>query len=165
MEIAGARASLDAYASYCDDNLQWDCGWYAGGKAYVDDEAVSVDKVDLRKIDKARFEQSNLDRRIKAAVLVDPVGASLRQPEPERHRYPHELHQSRPSRLDPGSRDRQQAGGADAERNLRECRRRGSFELSARMQGRWRRIAEIDRETDPVCEDGATDRAPTSMPC
>ena len=58
--------------SYCDDNLQWDCGWYAGGKAYVDDEAVSVDKVDLRKIDKARFEQSNLDRRIKAAVLVDP---------------------------------------------------------------------------------------------
>ena len=51
---------------------EWDCGWYAGGKAYVDDEAVSVDKVDLRKIDKARFEQSNLDRRIKAAVLVDP---------------------------------------------------------------------------------------------
>ena len=72
MEIAGARASLDAYASYCDGNLKWDCGWYAGGKAYVDDAAVSVDKVDLRKIDKARFEQSNLDRRIKAAVLVDP---------------------------------------------------------------------------------------------
>ncbi|TIU41385.1 MAG: hypothetical protein E5W28_02415 [Mesorhizobium sp.] len=33
---------------------------------------MHVDKLDLRTIDKARFEQSNLDRRVKAAVLVDP---------------------------------------------------------------------------------------------
>jgi predicted dienelactone hydrolase len=72
MEIAGARANLDAYARYCDNNDKWDCGWYAGGKAYVNDEAVVVDKVDLRTIDKTRFEQSNLDPRIKSAVLVDP---------------------------------------------------------------------------------------------
>ncbi|MFK0686970.1 alpha/beta hydrolase family protein [Mesorhizobium sp. IMUNJ 23033] len=49
-----------------------DCAWYAGGQAYVDDQPVRVDKVDLRTIDKARFERSNLDRRIKSAVLVDP---------------------------------------------------------------------------------------------
>ncbi|MDZ5696224.1 alpha/beta hydrolase family protein [Chelativorans sp. M5D2P16] len=72
MEIAGARANLDDYARYCDTYTKWDCAWFAGGRAYVNDEAVEVDKVDLRKIDKARFEQSNLDRRIKSAVLVDP---------------------------------------------------------------------------------------------
>ncbi|TIP26617.1 MAG: dienelactone hydrolase [Mesorhizobium sp.] len=73
MEIAGARANLGAYARYCDTYAKWDCAWYAGGKAYVDDEAINVDKVDLRKIDRARFEQSNLDRRIKSAVLIDPA--------------------------------------------------------------------------------------------
>ncbi|WP_374651653.1 alpha/beta hydrolase family protein [Dongia sp.] len=72
MEIAGARANLDAYARYCDTYTKWDCAWYAGGRAYVNDEAVQVDKVDLRAIDKARFEQSNQDRRVKSAVLIDP---------------------------------------------------------------------------------------------
>ncbi|MBE1206573.1 alpha/beta hydrolase family protein [Aminobacter carboxidus] len=72
MEISGARANLEAYASYCDSYRKWDCAWYAGGTGYVNDEPVKVDKVDLRSIDRARFEQSNLDRRIKTAVLADP---------------------------------------------------------------------------------------------
>ena len=72
MEIAGARASLDAYAHYCDEYKKWDCAWYAGGIGYRNDALVHVDKLDLRMIDKTRFEQSNLDRRVKAAVLVDP---------------------------------------------------------------------------------------------
>jgi predicted dienelactone hydrolase len=72
MEIAGARANLEAYARYCDHYKKWDCAWFAGGRGYVDDKPVKVDKVDLRKIDRTRFEQSNLDRRIKTAVLVDP---------------------------------------------------------------------------------------------
>jgi len=72
MEISGAEASLEAYARYCDSYRKWDCAWFAGGKGYVDDMPVNVDKLDLRTIDKARFEQSNLDWRIKAAVLVDP---------------------------------------------------------------------------------------------
>lgn len=72
MEIAGARANLEAYASYCDTYTKWDCAWYAGGRGYADDEAVDVEKIDLRQIDKARFEQSNLDQRIKAAVMIDP---------------------------------------------------------------------------------------------
>ncbi|KQV34028.1 dienelactone hydrolase [Rhizobium sp. Root73] len=72
MEIAGARASLDAYARYCDTYTKWDCAWFSGEKGYVNDEPVKVDKVDLRTIDKARFDQSNLDRRVQAAVLVDP---------------------------------------------------------------------------------------------
>lgn len=72
MEIAGARARLEAYASYCDTYKKWDCAWYAGGVGYVNDEQVKVDKVDLRSIDKTLFEQSNLDRRVKSAVLVDP---------------------------------------------------------------------------------------------
>ncbi|WVT76202.1 alpha/beta fold hydrolase (plasmid) [Sinorhizobium chiapasense] len=72
MEISGAQASLEAYARYCDSYRKWDCAWFAGGKGYIDDMPVNVDKLDLRTIDKARFEQSNLDRRIKAAVLVDP---------------------------------------------------------------------------------------------
>ncbi|TIQ33700.1 MAG: dienelactone hydrolase [Mesorhizobium sp.] len=72
MEIAGARASLDAYAHYCDEYKKWDCAWYAGGIGYRNDAVMHVDKLDLRTIDKLRFEQSNLDRRVKAAVLVDP---------------------------------------------------------------------------------------------
>lgn len=71
-EIAGARANLEAFARYCDTYTKWDCAWFAGGKGYVNDEPVKVEKVDLRSIDKARFEQSNLDRRVQTAVLVDP---------------------------------------------------------------------------------------------
>lgn len=72
MQLSGARADLEAYASYCDNYGKWDCAWFAGGVGYVNDEPVKVDKLDLRSIDQARFEQSNLDRRIKTAVLVDP---------------------------------------------------------------------------------------------
>lgn len=72
MEIAGARANLEAYARYCDAYTQWDCKWFAGGIGYANDGQIRVDKLDLRTIDKARFEQSNLDRRVKSAVLVDP---------------------------------------------------------------------------------------------
>ncbi|WP_420962406.1 alpha/beta hydrolase family protein [Brucella sp. IR073] len=72
MEIAGARANLEAFARYCDNYTKWDCAWFGGGKGYVGGKMVKVDKVDLRKIDRTRFEQSNLDRRIKTAVLIDP---------------------------------------------------------------------------------------------
>lgn len=43
-----------------------------GGIGYVNEAQVKVGKVDLRAIDKGLFEQSNLDPRIKSAVLVDP---------------------------------------------------------------------------------------------
>ncbi len=72
MEIAGARAKLEAYASYCDSYTKWDCAWYARGVGYVNEAQVKVDKVDLRAIDKSLFEQSNLDPRVKSAVLIDP---------------------------------------------------------------------------------------------
>jgi len=72
MEIAGARANLETYARYCDRYTKWDCAWYKGGKGYVNDREVQVDKLDLRTIDKQRFEQSNRDSRVKSAVLIDP---------------------------------------------------------------------------------------------
>lgn len=73
MEISGARANRKAYARYCDTyKTMPDCVWFVGGKGYVNGEPVVVDKLDLRKIDKERFEQSNLDPRISAAVIVDP---------------------------------------------------------------------------------------------
>lgn len=72
MEIAGARADLEAYARYCDDYGKWDCAWFAGGRGYVDDKPVAVEKVDLRRLDKSRFEQSNRDARVRAVVAVDP---------------------------------------------------------------------------------------------
>lgn len=72
MELSGARANLEAFASYCDGYKEWDCAWFAGGVGFVNDEKVKVEKVDLRTLDRARFEQSNLDRRIKTAVLADP---------------------------------------------------------------------------------------------
>ena len=72
MEIAGARASLEDYARYCDSYTKWDCAWFAGGVGYRNDARIKVEKVNLRAIDKTRFEQSNLDSRVKSAVLVDP---------------------------------------------------------------------------------------------
>lgn len=72
MEIAGARADLEAYARYCDRYAKWDCAWFAGGRAYVDGALQKVDKFDLRSLDRTLFERSNLDPRVKSAVLVDP---------------------------------------------------------------------------------------------
>ncbi|WP_433850162.1 alpha/beta hydrolase family protein [Brucella pseudogrignonensis] len=72
LELIGARANLEAFATYCDQYDKWDCAWYQGGVGYADGEAVKVEKVNLRTIDKKLFEQSNLDARIKSAVLIDP---------------------------------------------------------------------------------------------
>lgn len=72
MKLAGARINLDAYAKYCDTYTQWDCAWYAGGRGFANMEPISVPKLDLRTVDQTAFEQSNLDERVKAAVLVDP---------------------------------------------------------------------------------------------
>jgi predicted dienelactone hydrolase len=73
MEISGARAKLEAYARYCETYpTMADCVWFASGKGYINGEAVVSERVNLRQIDRTRFEQSNLDPRIKAAVLVDP---------------------------------------------------------------------------------------------
>ncbi|MCZ4429259.1 dienelactone hydrolase [Agrobacterium sp. SOY23] len=82
MEISGARANLDAYARYCEDYITMpDCQWFAGGRAYVNNEPASVPKLDLRTLDKARFEQQNRDPRIRSAVLVDPGLALAFQPD------------------------------------------------------------------------------------
>lgn len=73
MELAGARASLDAYVQYCVDYAgSMDCRWFVGGRGYKNDKPIDVPKLDLRTVDRARFEQSNHDDRIRAAVLVDP---------------------------------------------------------------------------------------------
>ncbi|UJW75699.1 alpha/beta hydrolase family protein [Rhizobium sp. SL42] len=73
MEIAGARASLDAYIAYCDSYpAMMDCRWFKGGRGFVNDEEIKVPPLDLRSIDRRRFEQSNRDPRIDVAVLVDP---------------------------------------------------------------------------------------------
>lgn len=73
MELAGARANLDAYVQYCVDYASsMDCNWFSGGRGYRNGEPISVPKLDLRTVDKARFEQSNHDARIRTAVLVDP---------------------------------------------------------------------------------------------
>lgn len=60
LSIVGARASREAYARYCEDHPTMpDCVWFAR------------DGVDLRAVDD-RFEQSNRDPRITAAVAIDP---------------------------------------------------------------------------------------------
>lgn len=73
MELAGARASLDAYVQYCIDYANsMDCRWFVGERGYKDGKPVDVPKLDLRTVDRPRFEQSNHDPRIRTAVLVDP---------------------------------------------------------------------------------------------
>ena len=73
LELTGARANLDAYVKYCVDYAQsMDCTWFSGGRGYKNGEAINVPPLDLRSVDKVRFEQSNHDQRIRTAVLVDP---------------------------------------------------------------------------------------------
>ncbi|WP_105383945.1 alpha/beta hydrolase family protein [Neorhizobium alkalisoli] len=82
MELAGARADLDAYIRYCEDYaMMMDCRWFQGGRGFANNEPVTVEKLDLRTIDKARFEQSNRDPRIVSAVVVDPGLAAAFKPE------------------------------------------------------------------------------------
>ncbi|MFB9952862.1 alpha/beta hydrolase family protein [Rhizobium puerariae] len=82
MELAGARADLDAYVRYCENYaMMMDCRWFRGGRGFVNDEPVTVEKLDLRTIDRGRFEQSNRDPRIVSAVVVDPGLAMAFQPE------------------------------------------------------------------------------------
>jgi predicted dienelactone hydrolase len=81
MEIAGATASLDAYVAYCDSYpAMMDCRWFKGGRGFLDDEEIKVPPLDLRSVDRRRFEQSNRDPRFKAAVLVDPGLATAYTP-------------------------------------------------------------------------------------
>lgn len=73
LELIGGRAGLDAYADYCDRyTMMMDCQWFKGGFGFVDGKRVDSPVVDLHTFDKAHFEQSNLEPRIKAAVIVDP---------------------------------------------------------------------------------------------
>lgn len=73
LELVGARADLGAYVQYCVDYAQsMDCTWFSGGRGYNNGEAITVPPLDLRSVDKVRFEQSNHDQRIRTAVLVDP---------------------------------------------------------------------------------------------
>lgn len=70
LAIAGARAERESYARYCDANRSMaDCVWFAGGR------------VDLRQVDKDRFEQSSRDPRIRSVVAVDPSVVSALTPD------------------------------------------------------------------------------------
>jgi predicted dienelactone hydrolase len=82
MELAGARADLDAYIRYCDDQpSMMDCRWFRGGRGFADGEEVEVDEFDLHSLDKSHFEQSNRDPRIVSAVIIDPGLATVFKPE------------------------------------------------------------------------------------
>jgi predicted dienelactone hydrolase len=73
LSLAGARFDLDAYIRYCATYPQMaDCVWFAGGKAFRDQVEIKVPPFDLKSVDRARYEQSNRDRRLKLAILVDP---------------------------------------------------------------------------------------------
>lgn len=73
IELAGARADLDAYTHYCQTNADMmDCRWFRGGRGFAGGEEVAVEPLNLDSVDRSRFEQSNRDTRISGAVLVDP---------------------------------------------------------------------------------------------
>ncbi len=62
LSISGVRVSKAQFIDYCNANRgQLDCGW------------MQAAGVDFNIIDRERYEQSNLDHRIKATVAVDPA--------------------------------------------------------------------------------------------
>jgi predicted dienelactone hydrolase len=100
MEIAGARATLEAYASYCDAYKKWDCAWYAGGTGYVNDEVVHVESSTC-----ARSTRHASPNQISIAASNRPCW-SIRVSRKRMRRSwgnpdPDELHQSGQRRYDP----------------------------------------------------------------
>jgi predicted dienelactone hydrolase len=71
LAAAGANVDANAYARYCDINNEpiSECGWYAKGG------------VDMHKIDKVKFNQSNIDKRFTAVASIDPAIAQAYVPE------------------------------------------------------------------------------------
>lgn len=62
LALAGVQVELEGYGRYCDANRSAaDCVWFASAG------------VEVRKTDRAQFERSNLDRRIRMAFVVDPA--------------------------------------------------------------------------------------------
>lgn len=62
LRLAGAQASKDAFLAYCDRNPdELDCDWFA------------ENGLDLATIDAVRYEASDGDPRIRAAVAIDPA--------------------------------------------------------------------------------------------
>jgi predicted dienelactone hydrolase len=64
LAAAGARVNAEAFAHYCDINIEKkmsDCPWYAKGG------------VDLHKLDPVRFNQNNSDARFTSVVAIDPA--------------------------------------------------------------------------------------------
>jgi len=66
LELAGARVDAKAYAQSCEGGqIGPDCAWFVQGG------------VDLRRVDAAHLERSNLDSRFKAAIVIDPELTSI----------------------------------------------------------------------------------------
>lgn len=62
LSLAGLHVSKQRFIDYCDTAPEaWDCAWLRDGG------------VDFAAIDQTRYEQSNLDPRIKAVVAIDPA--------------------------------------------------------------------------------------------
>lgn len=61
LQLAGARIDAAALARSCEGVAPVrDCAWFARGR------------VDLHRVDVGRLERSSLDRRVRAAVVIDP---------------------------------------------------------------------------------------------
>jgi predicted dienelactone hydrolase len=61
LAVVGARLDPESFVRSCDPGgTGMDCGWFAKSG------------VDLRAVDKTRLARSNVDRRIKAVVVIDP---------------------------------------------------------------------------------------------
>ena len=70
LAVGGAELSLDEFIDYCNDFPDNpDCSFYREGE------------VDLSQVDRAKFEQSNRDERVKAVVSIDPSYARSFEPE------------------------------------------------------------------------------------
>jgi predicted dienelactone hydrolase len=145
LSAAGAVADADAYARYCDTNRQplSECGWLAKGG------------VDLHKLDKARFNQSNFDARFSFVVGIDPALVQAYQNDSivgmkipaliinlaQRDNIPRAVDSSQLVKLLP-----------DARYHIIEDAAHFSFLGVCKPNGK--QILADEGETDPLCDDG-----------
>ncbi len=146
LSLVGARADAEAYSRYCEGSAAGpECAWFVRGG------------VSFKALDKERFNRSNLDGRIKAAVVIDPAMAQAYQPESlAKVAVPtHIINLGRPGWIIPaieGSKLARAIPGAgydtvsDATHYsfLGECKPEGPAILKA------------EGDEDPLCEDGGS---------
>ena len=145
LAIAGARVEREAYARYCETYPKMpDCVWYAKGG------------VDIRTVDREKFESSMRDPRIGSVVAIDPAlaRAYTRDSLKDVAIPVHLINLERPGSPWWEAARADEIVGAFPRANHRIVADAAHLSFLDECGPEARDMLEAEGETDPLCEDG-----------